>query len=73
MDTIVAPITPLINSAVIVVRISGDDALKVLKLFDISNLEHRRVYNATYYGSEVRDDVILTFFKAPNSYTGRCT
>ncbi|MGC9062505.1 tRNA uridine-5-carboxymethylaminomethyl(34) synthesis GTPase MnmE [Calditerrivibrio sp.] len=70
MDTIVAPITPLINSAIIVVRISGDDALKSLQLFDITNLEHRRVYNATYKGSELRDDVILTFFKAPHSYTG---
>lgn len=70
MDTIVAPITPLVNSAVIVVRISGDDALKGLTLFNIDFCEPRRVYFCKYIGTELSDDVLLTFYKAPNSYTG---
>lgn len=70
MDTIVAPITPLVHSAVIVVRISGDDALKGLTLFNIDFCEPRRVYFCKYFGTELSDDVLLTFYKAPNSYTG---
>ncbi|MCX8083765.1 MAG: tRNA uridine-5-carboxymethylaminomethyl(34) synthesis GTPase MnmE [Calditerrivibrio sp.] len=70
MDTIVAPITPLVNAAVIVVRISGDDALKGLTFFDVVSCEPRRVYFTRYKGSEVTDDVLLTYFKAPHSYTG---
>ncbi len=70
MDTIVAPITPLINSAVIVVRISGDDTLKGLSLFKLDHCEPRRVYFCRFIGSELSDDVLLTYYKAPNSYTG---
>jgi len=70
MDTIIAPITPLVQSAIIVVRISGDDALKALTYFDIKSCEHRKVYFAKYNGDTIVDDVLITYFKAPHSYTG---
>jgi len=75
MNTIYAALSPLVSSAVIVVRISGDDAAKVLELIrkpdgaPVSDIEPRRVYNFKYQGS-VTDDILLTYFKAPASYTG---
>ncbi|MCA1927294.1 MAG: tRNA uridine-5-carboxymethylaminomethyl(34) synthesis GTPase MnmE [Calditerrivibrio sp.] len=70
MDAIVAPITPLLTSAVIVVRLSGDDLSRVLDFFTIDKLEFRKAIFCKYRGSELFDDVILTYFKAPNSFTG---
>ncbi len=69
MDTIYAALSPLIPSAVIVIRISGSDAGRVFSLLGTDDLQPRRVYNLTYSGS-VRDDVLVTFFKGPASYTG---
>lgn len=73
MNTIYSAITPLMSSAVIVVRISGADARKVLNLTDIrgliDNIKPRNVYNCRYEGGVI-DDILLTYFKAPSSYTG---
>ncbi|MCD8553889.1 tRNA uridine-5-carboxymethylaminomethyl(34) synthesis GTPase MnmE [Seleniivibrio sp.] len=72
MDTIYAAISPLISSAIIVVRISGDKAVEVFELLngaDVKNIQPRNVYNLKYSGS-VSDDVLAVYFKAPNSYTG---
>ncbi|PLX68104.1 MAG: tRNA uridine-5-carboxymethylaminomethyl(34) synthesis GTPase MnmE [Denitrovibrio sp.] len=69
MDTIYAALSPLIPSAVIVVRISGSDACQVFDRLGIKDLEPRKVYNSNYSGS-VRDDVLVTYFKGPASYTG---
>jgi tRNA modification GTPase len=69
MSTIYAALSPLIPSAVIAVRISGIDACKVLEICGLSTAEPRRVYHAEYNGS-VKDDVLVTFFKGPFSYTG---
>lgn len=69
METIYAALSPLISSAVIAVRISGPGAQSVLSLLGLSTIEPRRVYNAKYSGS-VKDDVLVTFFKGPASYTG---
>lgn len=69
MDTIYAALSPLVSSAVIVVRISGSKAGDVLGLMGLSDIEPRRVYNAKYCGS-VTDDVLVTLFKGPASYTG---
>lgn len=70
MDAIVAPITPLITSAVIVVRLSGDDLSMVFDFFTIDRLEPRKAIFCKYKGSEISDDVLLTYFKGPNSFTG---
>jgi len=69
MDTIYAALNPLIPSAVIIVRISGSEASKVCDLLDVKVLEDRKVLYTKYCGS-VTDDVLVTFFKGPASYTG---
>jgi len=69
MDTIYAALSPLLSSAVIVVRISGSKALLAAKHLSLKELEPRRVYNAKYSGS-VTDDVLVTYFRSPSSYTG---
>ncbi|MGE4318309.1 MAG: tRNA uridine-5-carboxymethylaminomethyl(34) synthesis GTPase MnmE [Deferribacterales bacterium] len=73
MQTIYAAISPLVSSAVIVVRISGSRAAEILENTNIrgliDNIKPRYVYNCRYHGS-VTDDVLLTYFKSPNSYTG---
>ena len=73
MDTIVAPITPLIMSSIIVIRISGPDALMALKFI---RGKRRILPNRIYYGdfidndNNLYDSVLYYYFKAPNSYTG---
>lgn len=68
MDTIYAALSPLIPSAVIVVRISGADACNVGEHLSCTLLD-KKVSHGTYDGS-VKDDVLVTFFKGPFSYTG---
>lgn len=76
MDTIVAPITPVIRSAVTVLRISGSGCLKALEYLRKQNgktfqsPEPRIVYHALFNDGRVQDDVIFYYFKSPNSYTG---
>ncbi|UOD35416.1 tRNA uridine-5-carboxymethylaminomethyl(34) synthesis GTPase MnmE [Deferribacteraceae bacterium V6Fe1] len=77
MDTIFAPITPVVNSAVIVVRISGPDATGISALFrkksgeNFKYFEHRKVYHLDFlYNNTPIDGVLVYFFKSPNSYTG---
>ncbi|MBK3333353.1 tRNA uridine-5-carboxymethylaminomethyl(34) synthesis GTPase MnmE [Persephonella atlantica] len=73
-DTIVANATPLIPSAVGIVRISGEKALQIgKKLFTLpEKVEERKAY----YGKikdrkgEIIDEGLLLFFKAPRSFTG---
>jgi tRNA modification GTPase len=78
MDTIVAPITPLVNSSVILIRISGEESLSVLKLIkkqnnnEYKNIEPNRVYYSKFYNQNLKliDNIIFYYFKSPNSYTG---
>lgn len=75
-ETICAISTARGKGGVAVIRISGSEALEVVKRFFVSasgrcDFEPRRVY----YGEVLRDgtpidDVTLTYFKAPASYTG---
>lgn len=75
-DTIVAPATP-IGGAIAIVRIEGPEAIQVCEKFFRSwrgPLAQMEGYTATYgiiHDGERRiDDVILTLFRAPHSYTG---
>lgn len=76
MDTIFAPITPVVRSAVILVRISGSRSLDALKYLSKQNgqafetLEHSKVYYAVFDDGNIKDDVIFYYFKSPMSYTG---
>lgn len=77
MQTIAAISTPLGAGAIGIVRISGDDALKVAaKIFRTSKLKDLKdaVPNMMYYGTvtagEVSDRCLGVYFKAPKTYTG---
>jgi len=77
MDTIFAPLTPVVNSAVILVRISGNHVKKVFSLLTRFsddtpvNFESLRVYHCNFCVDGVAiDDVVAYFFQGPNSYTG---
>ena len=78
-DTICAIATPHGMGAIAVIRVSGYDALSVVgqlfmqngKPFDTGKM----VANKTYYGhivdrDELLDEVLVTFFRAPHSFTG---
>ena len=78
-DTICAIATPHGMGAIAVIRVSGYDALSVVgqlfmqngKPFDMGKM----VANKAYYGhivdrDELLDEVLVTFFRAPHSFTG---
>jgi tRNA modification GTPase len=73
MDTIVAPMTPMRKSGVILLRVSGDAAL-ALQFFEIKKpLKPRAATQAIFHSRaepRVTDSVLLTLFPSPNSYTG---
>ncbi len=73
-DTIVANATPLIPSAVGIVRISGEKALSIgKKLFTLpENPKERKAYFGKIIDREgnVIDEGLFVFFKAPRSFTG---
>src|SRR5215813_1717389 len=76
-ETIVAISTPLGRSGIGVIRMSGRECLSVARRFfkphsQNSGLQHRKVVVGAWndmHGSEI-DEVIVTFFQAPHSYTG---
>jgi len=80
METIVAPITPLVTSAVIILRISGEKAFDCVdnlilpggRHLERGNIKFRHVYTGSFVDSDgsVLDEVVFYFFKSPASYTG---
>lgn len=72
MDTIFAPITSIISGAVITIRISGKDCLKIKNKFNIiADLKIRYNHLVTLkLAQEIIDQVIIVYYKAPHSYTG---
>jgi len=71
-DTIYALSTPTGKSAIAVIRISGDQSLKILK--KISSIK-KIVPNKTKltllkFKKQIIDQVLVVFFKKPNSFTG---
>ena len=73
-DCIVSLITPPIKGAVAVIRISGDNSLEI-----INNIFSRKIISShqVYYGfiidkenQEKIDEVMVTYFKGPKSFTG---
>ncbi|NPA13475.1 MAG: tRNA uridine-5-carboxymethylaminomethyl(34) synthesis GTPase MnmE [Aquificae bacterium] len=73
-DTIVANATPLIPSAVGIVRISGGEALNIgRKLFTLpEDIQERKAYFGKILDEkgEVIDEGLFIYFKAPKSFTG---
>lgn len=78
-DTICAVATPQGIGAIAVVRVSGSDAIatvvslflhngKTMSVDDI--VSHKVYYGHIIYKGETLDEVLVTFFKAPHSFTG---
>lgn len=76
--TICAPATPVGSGALAVIRISGKESLSIVdKVFDPATggsvLEQKAGtlrFGKIYDGKELIDEVLLSVFKAPRSYTG---
>ena len=73
-DTIVAISTALGEGAISIIRVSGDDAIKIINpLFDGKDLEkassHTINYGHIVYNGEIIDEVLLSIMKEPKTYT----
>ena len=73
-DTIVALSTPQGVGALAVVRLSGDKAIAIVNSIfkgkDLSKVESHTLHFGTIRNDEeVIDEVVLSVFKGPNSYT----
>lgn len=74
-ETIVAVASPFGPGAIALIRISGEEALPLAGLalgLNPESLEERRATRGTVSDSEgeVIDDVLVTMFRGPRSYTG---
>ena len=73
-DTIVAISTAMGDGAISIIRVSGDEAIKIVNpLFDGKDLEkvesHTINYGHILYKGEIIDEVLLSIMKAPKTYT----
>ena len=73
-DTIVAPVTPLTDSGVGIIRISGDKSFEIAekifsKKFEIGKINHGWIIR----DGKKLDEVILLPFQNPKSFTGEDT
>ncbi len=75
MSTIFAPITSISSGAVIILRISGEKALKCLKFLGVSKkLTDRKASLCKISDNILKEDLdhaLITYFKGPNSFTGQ--
>lgn len=72
MKTIASISTPVGVGAISIVRMSGDNSLKVAtKLFSCKEkVEPRKLYLGTFSYNEIKERCLMVYFKGPNSYTG---
>ena len=73
MDTIVAIATPLSEGAISIIRVSGDDAIEIVnRVFsrDLTKVDsHSVTYGYIKEGNEYVDEVLVSVFRAPKSFT----
>lgn len=76
-DTIVAIATPFGIGAISIIRVSGKDSIKITnQIFKGKTNLNKATTHTIHYGNiiskngDVIDDVLVSVFKAPNSYTG---
>lgn len=80
-DTIIAPATANSLAAIAVIRLSGPAAFSIVSPYfksagskqslSISTIVPRKqMFGLIQHNTEIIDEVLLTYFKAPNSYTG---
>ncbi len=74
MTTIFAPVTIINKSAISVIRISGPKTRQVLKIITKKdNFDHQKISVYKIYdpkNNQLIDQALISFFQAPNSYTG---
>ena len=74
MSTTIAAIgTALSNSGISIIRISGNNSLKVINKIFKSNAKlepNNIIFGKIMKNDEVIDNVLVSYFKAPHSYTG---
>ena len=72
-DTICAIATALGNGAISIIKVSGNDAIKIVdSIFssDIKNVpSHTIKYGKIVHNNEIIDEVLLMIMKAPKTYT----
>ena len=74
--TICALATPIGTGGISIIRISGNDSLNIAKNFfvskhiDFENIKPRYLYLGNFISDEVKDQVLMVYFKAPFSFTG---
>jgi tRNA modification GTPase len=73
-DTIVAPATSPGTSAIAIIRVSGKDAFQLVnnlfKAKDLSKQASHTIHFGTLRdGNTILDEVLISLFKAPNSFT----
>src|SRR5687767_13070528 len=74
-DTIVALATPPGRSGIGVIRLSGDDSLPIIRRLVADEMFSPKPRTVTLRGlhdltGEAIDETIITYFKAPRSFTG---
>lgn len=74
METIVALATAPIKSALAIIRVSGDDAFKIVSSCfskDITDIKERTLlFGNVVNQDKVVDEVVLAIYKGPKSFTG---
>ena len=73
-DTIVAIATPLQEGAISIVRLSGEDSFRIaqdLTNKNLTTINGNEIHHAFLYDNdELVDEVLISYFKGPKSYTG---
>ena len=74
LDTIVALATPLGRSGIGVIRLSGGDSLLTVRALlseeAFAPVPRHAYLRKIYDGDDLLDEVLLTYFRGPNSFTG---
>lgn len=74
--TICAISTPLGNSAISIIRMSGKDSLKIAekyfssKSLNYKKIEERKMYLGAFKAEGISEKCLFVYFRAPYSYTG---
>ena len=73
IDNIIAVSTLVGESAINIIRLSGDDVIKIVNKYfsrDLEKFESNTInYGKFIYENEIIDEVLVSIFKAPKSYT----
>ena len=75
-STICAISTPLGNSAISIIRMSGKESLQIARKFFSSKslcyekIEERKMYLGVFKSEDIFEKCLMVYFKGPNSFTG---